>query len=407
MNRRGAVRRRRSGRGQAATTAMGAILLACLTAPSSAQVPWIMQSLPGARIDNCGVNAAALVAAFFSRVPVLESLSRDLGCSERRHEAVALADLESTCRGLGLETKAFQQATMRDAVEAAGRRQGIAVIMVATDAPVAHYFVVVPGQQGLVIANPGVSVRECDWSDAYARRISERFTGLGVVVWQGADRRERLIVDGASWRLPLSELTGEAITVRNPSGSAMRLESVRTSCSCVGGAELTPTEIEPGASGGLHLRIDMARLGVSAGNQQVVLVFRDASSSLAVTVDMAIARRREFAIAKPGLTPSLVSASTASGACTGSIDVVVPTGGRVTEWKSSFGVTTEPRGVFPITGGVLCRYSVHWGGRPGWLQVAVADEAGVITTLSARLEEVRVGSEVRWCSAVLSQSFCS
>jgi hypothetical protein len=250
-------RRRRSGRGRAATTAVGGVLLACLAAPIRAQVPWIVQCLPAARVDNCGINATALVAAFFSREPILEHLAHDLGCSEWRHEPVALADLEVACRALGLETKTFQQATLRDAVAATGRRRGLAVIMVATDGQVAHCFVVAPGAQGPVIADPRGPVRECGWSDACVRRIGERFTGLGIVVWEGADRRERCIVD------------------------------------------------------------------------------------------------------------------------------------------ASPGVTTDLQCVRPIPGGVVCRYSVHWSGRPGWLQVAVADEVGAIATLMARLGGVLLEEEVR------------
>lgn len=387
--------RRRSGRGPAATTAVLGVLLACLAAPIRAQAPWIVQNLPAARVDNCGVNATALVAAFFSRAPVLEHLARDLGCSEWRHEAVALADLESACRALGLETKAFQQATLRDAVATAGRRRGLAVILVATDGEVAHYFVVAPGAQGLVIANPGASVRECDWSDPYVRRVAERFTGLGVVVWEGADRRECLIADGASWRLPFRERTDEAIPVRNPSGAAIRLEALRTSCGCVGGAELEPAELPPGAMGSLHLRLDPARLRAGAGNQQVVLWFRAGSSALAVTVDIAHPRRQEPAIARPGLTPSLVAATPHDGGCTGTIDVVVPAGGRVVGMNTSPGVTTDLQGLLPIPGGVLCRYAVHWSGQPGWLQVAVADEGGASAVLMARLDGLLQGQEVR------------
>ena len=273
-------------------------------------------------------------------------------------------------------------------------------MMVATDGAVAHYLVVAPSREGVAIVNPAASVRSCDWFEPYALQMASRFTGIGVIVWRGDDRSVRDLADGASLRLPLVEIAGKGVHVRNTTAGPIRLRGFRASCGCITGASLSPEQVAVGAIGTLRVHFDSAQLSRTGGHQSVVLDFEhDASGSARpaaqVALDVAYGGVPERPVAKAGITPSLVEPDAVpandagSGAVTALVSVLVPAGGVVTGWRASNEAESELQAVEPVTGGVLCHYRVRWNGRPGIAQATVRDARGAVSNVTARLLAAR------------------
>lgn len=385
-------RRRRAATGAVAWPLLAA--LACAT-PATAQKPssWAMQRLPGAKADNCAVNAVALSLAFFSRPRGLQGIAEQLGCGPERLEPVALDRIRACLLDSGLAAEAVRLASLADARQVALECSGVVLLHVATGGDVPHYFLVAPGAEEVVIADPGVGVRRQALHGAYARRIDTGMTGLGLRIFQRQTKGVQVLQSEDAWEVPLGVMpAGECsiqVSVANHGPEALVLEAAKSDCGCFVRAECVPATLPPWGEGVLRFVVDSGRLGVVAKSQTVHLAFRSGAGSWSRLVRLVGSRAAESAPpAKACIAPALVRSVLRPGAgCSGSAVVLVPSGGRVVEWRGPPGVQALPGVMDPVTGGVAVRYSLSWPGERAWIEFAVQDGDGAVQMVHCLLDE--------------------
>lgn len=374
----------------AALAGLGCCLLA---ANAGAQEPWIMRTMPGCRADNCGVNCVALVAAFFGADVSLAEVEARLGCGESRMQAVSMSSLQACLVGMGLGVTAFRAQELEVVKRAFPRHRSLAILHVATGGPVPHYYVVGPGRKGLVIVDPGVHVDDHALDDRYAQRLAGGLTGIGLLVVPLTDLATRGIQDEERWEIDLGWMAGGERTVdlpvRNDSRLPLMLRAATSDCGCFRHAVLVPGVLPAGTAGKLRCSVDPARMGSEPKLQWVELQFDQGGQPLERRLGLRGARLEQGpAEVRPLVQPSLLFAKRLSdGVCHGQVTVLVPTGGRVAEWRGSEGVRAVSGCMEPVAGGVLVQFGLDWSESHAAIEFSVQDVKGNITRVSCILQE--------------------
>jgi hypothetical protein len=361
---------------------VGLVLSWLCCAPAICQTTWALDELPGAKVENCAVNAVSLVAEVMGKVWSLDEVALALRVGERRLAEANMADMSSVLESLGLEVVGLRISSIKDLAESLLRNGGIAIVHSNTSGNAGgHYTVVARAASGsLAIADPGWWLREIDWTSAAATRYSGGFSGACLLVRKGGERVARSLNRGSRWQMPLVATgpDGRHLAsdwVRNDVGHTVQIVSHAASCGCVAAATLEPANLLPGQIGRLQFTVDPAGGAgfVQASNVSVMLAAPgQASSVFPVQVDLvheAVEVTTElYAFSVPSLAIGRLGSQ---GRFQARIGLLCSDGSRVMDCSGAAQVSWTEAEVAKVpgpNGGLVRYYDVCWEGEWSWIQ---------------------------------------
>jgi hypothetical protein len=395
-------------RGPRNARGMPSILLAGLAwgavaGATPAQMPLPLQQLRQVA-DNCALNCVALAARYFGvGEPLAETASR-LDCGEGRVDAVDMDRMRTAVQQYGLDVQGYRHARLPALLDECRRRRGIAIVHVATGGPVGHYYMLAPSAVGVVVVNPGYSVRQYDVDSEVLLRLESQATGNALVVSRSEVRARWLLGSMPDWTLEIgaigAEERTESMAVENDTHAGISLLSASSSCGCFLDAHLSPPNIPAGGEGLLRLRIRGSSLGTTVSRQMVQLRFGECDGSSAKrsgevgvnrTLTIEASRRREHSSVLPAVVPSLALGrlATPHGASVASfatvVTVIVPTGGRVAGWQSNHPVEVLQQSVEVVGDAVGIQFRIAWQHLEDSVVFDVLKRDGTTTPVLCRL----------------------
>ncbi|MBL8751297.1 MAG: hypothetical protein JNK78_19225 [Planctomycetes bacterium] len=351
------------------------LFAAVLGAPSTAQdrQSWLVERV-GQKVDNCGVDAVVVVAAYYARTLPAEGVASRLGVGSSRARAADLQAIKDLLTEESFVVSAFQGATLEQVRRVAMDRHAVAVLHCRGSGSDGHFMVIGPSKEGVVLCDPGRLIAECVAGDKAWTRLEKRLSGVGLMV--AAPENEP-----AAWPIahqstfevrcpPVGSGRREVVVPVDRTGwQGWALEGFESGCGCVRDVRVQGDE--------LRLEVDSARLSTDATKTVVRLNCRvDGVLHLRI-LDLFVRRTEADAPLAPCVVPSLVHPlGRSNGKAYAFVEVVVPNGGGLARWKGDEGVEVSGSTLRAIPGGVAWRQKIEWPAAAARVEFLVSNAEG-------------------------------